>query len=224
MKNMKKQLIIIVGSLLLLVSCQGSKQLTSEEILEKSITFHDADNLWSGLNTILKIESQSVFNEYNRDTIQLGFDILNDEFRYENYRTNEAISFKKGVCRSIMSPRKELCESKGWTKNFYTYIWGLPMKLKDKGTKLNTVVVDTVFFETPCHALNVKYEAEDWLYFINKESFKLEGFQFVFNNDASKGEYVRNIGSTDLSGMNVPTQRIWYDLKGKELGTDIVLP
>lgn len=217
-----KNLLITVSSLLVLSSCQNQEPLTSEEILAQSIAYHDPGSKWSNLNTKFEIESQSVFNDNNKDTIELRFDILKDKFGYNNYRTNEVVSFEGANCYA--HSMKGLCESKGWTKNFYTYIWGLPMKLKDEGTVLSSIVVDTLFFEKPCYALSVKYEAESWLYFINKESSKLEGFQFIFNNDNEKGEYVRNIGNSDMSGVDVPMKRIWYDLKGKELGTDVVVP
>lgn len=217
-----KNLLIAVGSILCFFSCVEKKELTSVQILEKTIDYHDPKGEWNQANVELSLLSQSVFSEQNKELIHLGIDVPNDSFSYSNTFRNEQVSYAGVEC--VSESKQGLCAEKQWTKNFYTYIWGLPMKLKDKGTELNSNVIDTVFFEIPCYALNVKYEAENWLYFVNKKSFQLEGFQFIFNKDATKGEVVRNLGTTKLSTINIPSERIWYDLKGKELGTDIVQP
>ena len=97
------------------------------------------------------------------------------------------------------------------------------MKLKDEGTMIDTLYRDTLFFNLPCHVLKVKYEAESWQYYINKESYKLEGFRFEFNNGSGKGEIIRNIGEYDWKGIRIPQKRVWYTLQDSLLGTDIVV-
>lgn len=73
------------------------------------------------------------------------------------------------------------------------------------------------------YVITINYEKETWDYYINKSTFYLEGFKFVFNNNPEKGELVLNEGEVNINGLIVPKKRTWYDLNKKLLGTDIVL-
>ena len=64
-------------------------------------------------------------------------------------------------------------------------------------------------------------EKENWDYYINKNTFYLEGFKFVKKEDGG-GEIVYNEGTRNVNGIIMPTKRIWYDLEMKLLGTDIL--
>jgi len=45
-------------------------------------------------------------------------------------------------------------------RNYYSYLWGMPMKLRDPGTRLDPEIRETTFEGRPVRALKFTYGAE----------------------------------------------------------------
>jgi hypothetical protein len=121
-------------------------------------------------------------------------------------------------CKSLDSAGS--CDGYEWASRFYPFIWGLPMKLNDEEVNLNKVVGDTLISNRPSYVLFNSYDTEDWEFYIDKQTFSLNGFKFVFKSDPAKGELVIHAGLSNMNGIKTPLKRTWLDLDGNHLGTD----
>jgi len=95
----------------------------------------------------------------------------------------------------------------------------MPAKFFDPGVKIEEAYEQTVVNDKRVYAIQIAYEKETYDFYINEETFYLEGFKFV-KNKGEGGEIVYHSGSKNVNGMLMPTERVWYDLDMKYLGTD----
>ena len=192
-----------------------SQDLSSEEILSKSIAYHDPEGDWSSLKANFYFEesrpdgsvrntSMSIDNNLSYFTLNRG-----DEQIYE-VKENNCEKAEGGDCsRGLM------------LRNYYTYLWGLPMKLRDPGTDLSEIVGTKEIDGISCYVLEVVYEKDTWHYFINKENYALIAYDFYKNEDKTKGEFISTEGTHKVGNMIIPNSRTWYQFPdNKILGTD----
>ena len=208
---------IYILCLLSIFSCSTAPK-TAEDILNRSIKAHDPEGKWHGFKQAITIKSQSVFSDNQPENLILTLDIAHDYLCYQNDRRKVACCFQNDKTMDML--KNQDCGSYSWTKDFYTYTLGLPMKLQDHNTNLQATFTDTLFNNKECFTLYVNYEKENWEYYINKSNYYLEGFKFVQNNDNTKGEIVVNNGTTTINGVNFSSTKTWYALDGKLIGTD----
>ena len=191
------------------------QETTAKEILSRSIQYHDPDGDWQSLKATFFFEesrpdgsvrntSMSLDNSISYFTLNRG-----DEQVYE-VRENECEKAQGGDCsRGLM------------LRNYYTYLWGLPMKLTDPGTNLGEKVETKNIDDIPCHVLEVIYEKDTWHYFIRKDNFALIAYEFYKNADPTKGEFISTSGQYELGKLILPNSRTWYQFPdNKLLGTD----
>ncbi len=112
------------------------------------------------------------------------------------------------------------CDRATRLRNYYLYLWGLPMKLKDPGTILNPTVVDTLWQKTPVYKLRVAYTKDSWSYYFSKENYKLIGYSFI--QQGGGGEDIVLAKEIGCNEIRIPQERSWYTLEGKFLGTGIL--
>ena len=112
-------------------------------------------------------------------------------------------------------------------KNYYTYLYGLPMKLKDPGTIIHNEVVSKTFKGKDYWVLKATYKKEvgkdTWYFYFNKNTFKMEVYQFFHDELKNDGEYILLSEEETINGIKMPKIRAWYMNKdNKYLGTDIL--
>ncbi|NNK88532.1 MAG: hypothetical protein HKO90_09635, partial [Flavobacteriaceae bacterium] len=121
------------------------KPPTSADILNRSIAYHDPENNWptfkgqfhitmeipdqSNRESDIKIDlpADTFYVKAVKDTITTEFDLKGSECRI-TYNGSENFS------EEIATANRLSCERATMYKNYYTYLYGLPMKLKDPGT------------------------------------------------------------------------------------------
>ena len=113
-------------------------------------------------------------------------------------------------------------------KNYYTYLYGLPMKLKDNGTIIHEVVNKKTFKGKTYLTLKVTYDKavgnDTWYFYFNPKTFALEIYQFFHNEAKNDGEYILLSGMESINGINMPKARAWYTNKDhKYLGKDTIV-
>lgn len=211
---------ITILTLSLCFSCliSSGQALTSSEVLEKSIAFHDPQGLW------LKSDFQWHFKEtrpqladrvaYVEINLNTGHFLL-DRNREELYK------LQYDSCVELSQGRS--CERGIMLRNYYTYLWGLPMKLKDPGTQLNPEVVEEQIMDIQCYKLKVTYPNDTWYYYFRKSDFALIAYKFYKDEENGKGELILTDGFMAFEDLKFPNRRTWFELPGnKELGTDIL--
>jgi hypothetical protein len=113
-------------------------------------------------------------------------------------------------------------------KNYYTYLYGLPMKLKDPGTLIDPKVERRSFKGKEYLVLKVKYEEgvgkDIWYFYFDPKSYALKVYQFYHDETKNDGEYILLSGIESAIGIKMPKTRAWYLNKdNKYLGTDVLV-
>ncbi|MEM9326469.1 MAG: DUF6503 family protein [Bacteroidota bacterium] len=213
-----KSLAHIAVAVLCLCSCTP-ENLTSVLIAKRCQEYHEREGHWYDKEVLLELVSQSVFSDNNTEIIQLRMDNKSDEFEYHNLFRGVHLEYRAGACTAHNDSSS--CENYEWASKFYPYIWGIPSKFFDPGVQVQDAFEEEFINEKPVYVIHIAYENEDWDFYINRESYYLEGFKFVKKDDRG-GEIVFNEGAKTVNGIVMPTKRIWYDLDMKLLGTDVL--
>ncbi|MCP4520326.1 MAG: hypothetical protein GY827_01300 [Cytophagales bacterium] len=195
-----------------------SANQVQETTLDKAIKYHDSQAKWATLKDSFQLISNSKWSDWKDEHLTIHIDVAQNSLTYKNEERNIACQFTGDETTALIDSCD--CSSyASWTKNFYTYIWGLPMKLKDEGTIVTEAKL-VKFFGDSCHILKVSYEKEDWEYYFKKDTYYLAGFRFEMKGEKGGGEIVRHEGVSNWNGIITPTKRSWYDLDTTLLGTD----
>ena len=203
---------------ILLFNCSQKRALTAEGILNKSISYHDPNGVWGQFKGTFHFESSFSWNDSIPEALIISIDVANDYLRYQNLDRESDYVFHKDECKTLKGSVK--CEDQIWIKNFYTYTWGLPMKLKDPGTAIKDTLITREFNNVSCYVLSVDYENEKWNYYMDEESFQLLGFDFIFKNK-KKGETIYLSSERKVGKMRLASKRVWTDYyDGTALGTN----
>jgi hypothetical protein len=110
-------------------------------------------------------------------------------------------------------------------KNYYTYLYGLPMKLSDAGTIINPVVTRKEFMGKEYLVLQVKYEEgigkDVWYFYFDPKTYAMEIYQFYHDETKNDGEYILLTEEESFYGIKFPKNRAWYQNTDKKfLATD----
>ena len=215
-----------------------SQEITGDELLEKSIQFHDPNNNWATFKGALFITMETPKNSERKSKININLP--------EQYFSVEAIgdtivteyTIQKGVCNVSINgdenPSEEIkkkyslsCERANMYKDYYTYLYGLPMKLKDKGTIIHQKIIKKKFKGKEYLVLKATYNKEvgkdTWYFYFNPNTFAMEVYQFFKEESKNDGEYILLSGLETINEIKMPKIRAWYFNKDNGyLGTDIL--
>jgi hypothetical protein len=117
-------------------------------------------------------------------------------------------------------------------KDYYTYLYGLPMKLRDKGTNISETVERKTFKGKAYLVLKVTYDEavgnDIWYFYFHPETFAMEIYQFfktdeTGNLEPDSGEYIMLSEIETINQIKIPKVRAWYYNKDDAyLATDIL--
>ena len=235
---MKNRLFLYFSSTLffLLPQIMISQELTASELLDKSIAYHDPQGKWAqfqGTFTVIMTTPSRA-----ERTSEITIDLPNEYFKSTvRQNENEIISeLRQGKCSytfngntkysaEIAEQHRLNCDRTTTMRNYYTYLYGLPMKLKDPGTQLHPKVEQVTFQGETLYRLRVDYEEEvgkdRWYFYFDTFSFQLRHYQFYHDESANDGEYIVMDEEAEIAGIKMPQTRAWYTNKDKRyLGTD----
>jgi len=227
----------IIIILLTAFHCIG-QELTGDQLLEKAIAYHDPQGNWSSFVGDLTV-TMSMPDKPDRVS-ELSMNLVEEFFQIISERDGIKIDRKlnKNVCSFLLNGRSEFFEeekekhkltcdrTKLW-RNYYTYLYGLPMKLKDPGTIIDPITQRKEFKGKTYLVLKVTYEAEvgkdTWYFYFDPETYAMEVYQFFKIESDNDGEYILLTGEEVISGIKMPKTRAWYyNEADKYLGTDVL--
>ncbi|MCB9082535.1 MAG: DUF2911 domain-containing protein [Lewinellaceae bacterium] len=213
--------------------------LAGAEIIRRSIAYHDPGNQWAqGKFQLALYESRpggtGRFTELYLD---------NGQGRFELRQQRETNFFLRIVsadtCQSWLNGRNDLspaeqqrqrmdCAGTQFFRNYYAYLWGLPMKLTDSGTQIDPQAKRRNFFGEDLLEVRVTYSPEVgkdvWYFYFNPQTFALRGYRFYHDEAKNDGEYILLQGELSNQGLKIPARRQWYTHQGREfLGEDVLL-
>ena len=119
------------------------------------------------------------------------------------------------------------CQRARMMKDYYTYLYGLPMKLRDQGTLLDPEVRTKTFKGKKYLVVKVNYSEEvgkdTWYFYFDPTTYAMEVYQFYHDQPHNDGEYILLTGEEEVMGIKMPKKRAWYYNKDdKYLGTDLL--
>ncbi len=210
-----------------------AQTLTGTQLLEKAIAYHDPNGNWDYFNGDLTVHLETPNQPVRKSKITIN---LPEEYFKVTTDRDEKTSFreiKDGNCRfsddqgtikegSMSDPD---CERTVMFKNYYTYLYGLPMKLKDPGTHIAPTVQKKSFKGEEYLVLRVTYDeavgTDIWQFYFNPETYAMEVYQFFKGEDEKTGEYILLTDEIIINDIKMPKDRAWYYNKDDGyLGTD----
>jgi hypothetical protein len=182
--------------------------MTADEIVMKSIRFHDPNGLWEKFNYQLDLNAEMPDGSIRSSSIEI--DNSRGYFRYINQKGNVDVGIEMDSCFSFDN-KPINCERTRLIRNYWIYLSGLPMKLLDEGTQLDSVVVEAQFEEYDCFKVKVQYPKDVWYFYIDKNNFELRGKAFYKDEANNRGEKMILTGLVDVDGLKLSESRKWIN-------------
>ena len=232
---MKK--IFLIGFCLISPLFIHAQSITGVELLNRAISFHDPSSKWekSRIELVVEMETpnrpmrrtQFVINNLDHE-FQLEMVSRGDYYEYEvDGRDSTEVRFNFLIpTDSLMIDSLNLTAERAiFWRDYYSYLYGLPMKLKDPGTIIDSEVESTSFQNQDVLALKVTYEqgvgGDTWYFYFDPGTYQLVGYRFYHDESANDGEYIVLEGLEIHNGLRIPKNRSWYvNEDGRLLGTD----
>lgn len=214
----------------------GAEPRSAADLLSRSIAYHDPQGLWERGAFRLTVESTTAKGETQTKEIVIN----NGAGRYELRETQDGQRIEQklegdscafSIDGSTDLTKKQLkkyslsCETLKQWRNYHSFLWGLPMKLRDPGTRLDPEVRERTFEGRDVLALRITYEPEVgtdiWYMYLDPETSALVGYEFFKDEENKIGEYIVLTGEIEGGGLRLPKNRAWHTSKdGKYLATD----
>lgn len=213
-----------------------AQELSGPELLKKAITYHDPSNQWSQFKGQLVVEM--ITPDGNQRLSDITINLPEQYFKLTSARNNTAVTHivskdsasfglnDKTTFTAEEIKKYSLTETRAnFMKNYYTYLYGLPMKLSDAGTIINPVVTRKEFMGKEYLVLQVKYEEgigkDVWYFYFDPKTYAMEIYQFYHDEAKNDGEYILLTEEETFSGIKFPKNRAWYQNTDKKfLATD----
>ncbi len=232
------QKLLLLSCLFLLSYCNSPKK-PGEQLLDKTMAYHDPQHNWAKLKTHLYLTSTDTAG--NENPFEIEIDNATGYFCHISHDDGKEIikGLSSGKEFYLINGKTEISEEDRkkyeltpegvkWVQSFYGYLYGLPMKLRDKGAIISDTVSNEVFNGKTYQTLKVTYEPgmgkEVWTFFLDPKTAAMEAYRFMFSPGSDEGEYILLDETLTVEEMKIPKVRKWHLVKGnKYLGTDNLL-
>ncbi|MDN3203653.1 DUF6503 family protein [Algoriphagus sediminis] len=189
---------------------------TGPEMIKASINYHDPEGQWTNFKGTLFFEDSLPPHREDR-VYQVELDNSNSEMTY----SIEGLKYQV-IQDSVVNLEGEVEEERALRmRNYYTYLWGLPMKLNDPGTIIEEEVSDEILNGKTYHVIRIPYEKDIWYFYLEPETYRMAAYKFYQDEPNEKGEIIYLDGELEHNGMKIPQNRTWYRTEIPEfLATD----
>lgn len=228
----------MVSSLICSLALVGQTLPDATTVLNKSIAYHDAEGIWETTSHTFHLretrpggQDRLTIIDVNlaKQTFALWQTRKEDTLRYQIMADDVMITLNGAIDISEDKQKEyRLSTERALTiRDYYTYLWGLPMKLRDPGTQVGEEVKGVDFFGQMLLQLKVTYtEAvgkDIWYFYFDPQTYALKGYRFYHDEAANDGEYILLEGEQEVGSLRLPAKRGWYT-HGEEryLGSDIL--
>lgn len=230
--------LLLLAPLLLPIPSSAQEASAAADLLARSIAWHDPEGRWATGAWRLTVSEARPEDPGEAQTTVLEIDNRGGRFAWRTRRDGADLGGELQGDRCVLTlngstdiPEAERekhrlsCDRLRRIRNYYSYLWGLPMKLRDPGTRLDPEVRETTFEGRPVRALKVTYDegvgSDTWYFYLDRETPALAGYRFFHDEAKGDGEYILLDGETTGGGLRLPRQRAWYmNQDRKHLGID----
>lgn len=221
---------------LLLISCQEPAK-DGRAVVEHSIAYHDPQGQWPAFAERLYIKQETPGGS-RQDVIEIN--LPGQYFKHSSTRDSvktvrvvdgDAVRYSRNrqtdLPDSLVVKYRLTDEQILRYRDYFTYLYGLPMKLRDLGTNIHPEVEQVTFYDRDALKVKVSYDegvGEDtWYFYFDPESYAMLAYQFFHDETANDGEYILLEGEVKAGGLRLPGDRTWYTNKEEKLlGTDFL--
>ena len=230
-----KKLFLSLSLYFLAISIHA-QSITADQLVNRTIAFHDPDGWWDRIKIDMVIEMKTPnrparLSNVVVDNINGGFEISvlsNDKLLEWMVDGKDSCDFKVNFVAPTVAQADSLnltVDRAKFLRNYYTYLYGLPMKLKDAGTRIGDEVIETTFMGKPVLALRVTYDEsvgkDIWYFYFNPSTYAMVGYRFYHDEAKNDGEYIVLEDMIIEQGLRIPRNRSWFtNAEDKLLGTD----
>ncbi|MGX1928275.1 DUF6503 family protein [Flagellimonas sp. 2504JD4-2] len=229
---------ILLCTILISYNVVFAQTLTPDELLDRAIAFHDPNNQWSSFDDTFQVVMQTPNSSDRLSLININIPKRQFTLQVEQDSVAYSYAFNRETCVTRLNGVTEIseedqkkyrltCDFGKKMKDYYTYLYGLPMKLKDSGTILGETVQTRTFKGKKYLVLKINYEEgvgdDVWYFYFDPKTYAMEVYQFYHDESKNDGEYILLKGLEEVNGIQMPKTRAWYYNKDdKYLGTDIL--
>lgn len=191
---------------------------TAETALKRTIAYHDPDGVWPTLHAMFHFDETRPDGRATQSTMELD---NARSFMRVDMGGKESYEITGEDC-VILTGDKD--EKRGlMIRNYFLYLWGLPMKLLDPGTEFDPIVGSSEIDGIACDVLRAIYEKDTWYFHLDRQSGRMRQYEFYKDTTKAAGEIITLEGEILAGSLRIPQQRNWYKIPGNEfLGTDIL--
>ena len=209
----------------------------SEALIAKSIAYHDPGGLWDSGEIALRI-MESRPNGVTR-AVEVGMAPGRGAMEVSRETDAAVVSFAvrgEEILRRAVDGDEELdeaalgehnlgAEGVMRLRNYYLFLWGLPMKLRDPGTIVDPEPVMDSYNGQDALKVRVTYDPEvggdTWYFYFHPDTARMVGYRFYHDESANDGEYIHLDGEIENNGLRLPAKRSWFFHSNDEfLGED----
>ena len=219
-----RNLLMILGSVLLFPA-NLSAQAWAKDILASSIGYHDPEGKWEQFSGAFAIEVTSKDKpSFLREVI---IDLPQEYFELIETRGDDIKTYR--IDKGVYAAEDSLTQARTLKlRDYHTYLYGLPMKLKDSGAQIDPKTERVVFHGKESIRMRVTYDpsvgSDTWYFYFNPENYALIAYQFYHNEAIGDGEYILLEALETVEGIKMPKIRSWYyNNDGSYIGTDELL-
>ncbi|MBU2905069.1 hypothetical protein KO529_09760 [Arenibacter algicola] len=217
--------------------CLG-QGISGSELLDKAIEYHDPKDNWHSFKNDFTVIMETPKGDKRKSRINI--DLPASSFKLTTNKAGKTIEqiMVKDTCilkidgAAIISEKDRAshnisCERAKKMRDYYTYLYGLPMKLKDPGALVDPLVETKTFKDKKYLTLKVTYSEDvgrdTWYFYFDPTSYAMKAYQFFHDESKNDGEYIVLSGEEIISNVKMPKKRAWfYNKNDQYLGTDIL--
>jgi len=215
-----------------------ASQMSADEVIARAIAYHDPGGAWSEGSFRLRIAGTRPLAGPTFTTIVL--DNAAGRFHLQRERMGRTIetTVTGDECWTRLNGSSEFsdeeaerfgltCEAMRRSRDYHAYLYGLPMKLRDPGTRIGPEAERDEFEGREAWSVRVTYDpavgGDTWYFYFDTDNFALIGYRFYHDEAANDGEYIVLDRETEGGGLRLPRVRAWYMHEDdRHLGTDTI--
>ena len=213
-------------------------KITATQLLAKSIRYHDPHNNWDSLDATLNFKTLMADKSERKRIIRLN--IKEGEFHFTGVHAEGRLEYTidssgakamwngSTTIPTDKASKYQISEARAVLfRNYFSYLYGMPMKLRDVGTIIDPTVFRVTFYDKVYDRIRVTYDpaigTDTWYFYFNPELHALEAYQFYKDESQNDGEYILFEETIMIGGIKIPRIRHWYYNKDQKfLATDVL--
>ncbi|MDA8877468.1 DUF6503 family protein [Flavobacteriaceae bacterium] len=203
----------------------AAQEFEGSELLDKAIAYHDPQSKWKTFKGDFTVTMETPNRPLRKSNIRIDFPASFFKLEVQQQGNTLVSTLDNEACHltfngatdfseSIQKEYRFDCERANFYKNYYTYLYGLPMKLKNPGTLINSKVNKERIDGKAYWVLKVNYREEvgtdTWYFYFDQNTYALKRYQFYHDESKNDGEYIVLEGELDINGIKMPKNRSWY--------------